>query len=378
MARQAARICRARRRSDHRRSRLQDDEKEEAKRLLRLEDELHKSVISQDDAIKAISKAIRRARAGLKDPKRPMGSFIFVGPSGVGKTLLSKALAEFMFGNPDALIHLDMSEYMEKHTVSRLVGAPPGYVGYEEGGQLTEAIRRRPYSVVLLDEVEKAHPDVFNMLLQIMEEGRLTDSFGRHVDFRNTIIIMTSNIGADLIKGGGGFGFGKHAPENKFESMKTVLMKEIERFFRPEFINRLDDVVVFKPLTKEDLVHIVEFEVAKVAERIKMQGFTLTLDQDAKDFLIEKGYNPDFGARPLRRAIGTYIEDPLSELLLSGDLHEKNVIKATRVGTDEVLVFNNTFVENDDVVVTDTLEGRESDAVKETPPPAESAGTQST
>lgn len=357
---------------------LQKLEKEEAKRLLRLEDELHKSVISQDDAIKAISKAIRRARAGLKDPKRPMGSFIFVGPSGVGKTLLSKALAEFMFGNPDALIHLDMSEYMEKHTVSRLVGAPPGYVGYEEGGQLTEAIRRRPYSVVLLDEVEKAHPDVFNMLLQIMEEGRLTDSFGRHVDFRNTIIIMTSNIGADLIKGGGGFGFGKHAPENKFESMKTVLMKEIERFFRPEFINRLDDVVVFKPLTKEDLVHIVEFEVAKVAERIKMQGFTLTLDQDAKDFLIEKGYNPDFGARPLRRAIGTYIEDPLSELLLSGDLHEKNVIKATRVGTDEVLVFNNTFVENDDVVVTDTLEGRESDAVKETPPPAESAGTQST
>ena len=356
---------------------LQKLEKEEAKRLLRLEDELHKSVISQDDAIKAISKAIRRARAGLKDPKRPMGSFIFVGPSGVGKTLLSKALAEFMFGNPDALIHLDMSEYMEKHTVSRLVGAPPGYVGYEEGGQLTEAIRRRPYSVVLLDEVEKAHPDVFNMLLQIMEEGRLTDSFGRHVDFRNTIIIMTSNIGADLIKGGGGFGFGKHAPENKFESMKSVLMKEIERFFRPEFINRLDDVVVFKPLTKEDLVHIVEFEVSKVAERIKMQGFTLELDQDAKDFLIEKGYNPDFGARPLRRAIGTYIEDPLSELLLSGDLHEKNVLKATRVGKDEELKFNTSYVENDDVKVSDTIEGMESSEESSAPPP-ESAGTQST
>lgn len=356
---------------------LQKLEKEEAKRLLRLEDELHKSVISQDDAIKAIAKAIRRARAGLKDPKRPMGSFIFVGPSGVGKTLLSKALAEFMFGNADSLIHLDMSEYMEKHTVSRLVGAPPGYVGYEEGGQLTEAIRRRPYSVVLLDEVEKAHPDVFNMLLQIMEEGRLTDSFGRHVDFRNTIIIMTSNIGADLIKGGGGFGFGKHAPSDKFESIKTVLMKEIERFFRPEFINRLDDVIVFKPLTKEDLIHIVEFEVAKVAERLKMQGFTLNLDQAAKDFLIDKGYNPDFGARPLRRAIGTYIEDPLSELLLSGELHEKNVISATRIGSDENLKFVNTFVENDDEVISDTIDDLSTDPESSAPPP-ESAGTQST
>ncbi|MBL4808763.1 MAG: ATP-dependent Clp protease ATP-binding subunit [Phycisphaerales bacterium] len=355
---------------------LQKLEKEEAKRLLRLEDELHKSVISQDEAIKVIAKAIRRARAGLKDPKRPMGSFIFVGPSGVGKTLLSKALAEFMFGNADSLIHLDMSEYMEKHTVSRLVGAPPGYVGYEEGGQLTEAIRRRPYSVVLLDEVEKAHPDVFNMLLQIMEEGRLTDSFGRHVDFRNTIIIMTSNIGADLIKGGGGFGFGKHAPDDKFESIKSVLMKEIERFFRPEFINRLDDVIVFKPLTKEDLVQIVEFEVAKVAERLKMQGFTLEIDQPAKDFLIDKGYNPDFGARPLRRAIGTYIEDPLSELLLSGDLHEKNVISATRIGSDEELKFVNTFVENDDVPVSDTIDDDDGDSESNTP--TESAGTQST
>jgi ATP-dependent Clp protease ATP-binding subunit ClpC len=356
---------------------LQKLEKEEAKRLLRLEEELHKSVISQDDAIKAISKAIRRARAGLKDPKRPMGSFIFVGPSGVGKTLLSKSLAEFMFGNPDSLIHLDMSEYMEKHTVSRLVGAPPGYVGYEEGGQLTEAIRRRPYSVVLLDEVEKAHPDVFNMLLQIMEEGRLTDSFGRHVDFRNTIIIMTSNIGADLIKGGGGFGFGKHAPDNKFESMKSVLMKEIERFFRPEFINRLDDVVVFKPLTKEDLVHIVEFEVSKVAERLQMQGFKLTLDQSAKDFLIEKGYNPDFGARPLRRAIGTYIEDPLSELLLSGDLHEKNVLDATRIGTDENLKFNTSWIEPENSAEPDSRQDDIDAQASESTPP-ESAGTQST
>ncbi len=321
---------------------LQKLEKEEAARLLALEAELHKKVISQDDAIKAIAKSIRRARAGLKDPKRPMGSFIFVGPSGVGKTLLSKALAEFMFGDADALVHLDMSEYMEKHTVSRLVGAPPGYVGYEEGGQLTEQIRRRPYAVVLLDEVEKAHPDVFNMLLQIMEEGRLTDSFGRHVDFRNTILIMTSNIGADLIKGGGGFGFGKHTSDNQFENIKTVLMKEIERFFRPEFINRLDDVIVFRPLTRDDLVQIIEYETAKVAERIKEQGIVMTLDQLAKDFLIDKGYNPDFGARPLRRAIGTYIEDPLSEMLLSGELHGKTHVRATRIGTEDKLSFEPT------------------------------------
>ncbi len=349
---------------------LQKLEKEEAQRLLKLEDELHKKVISQHDAIKAISKAIRRARAGLKDPKRPMGSFIFVGPSGVGKTLLSKALAEFMFGDSDALVHLDMSEYMEKHTVSRLVGAPPGYVGYEEGGQLTEQIRRRPYSVVLLDEVEKAHPDVFNMLLQIMEEGRLTDSFGRHVDFRNTILIMTSNIGADLIKGGGGFGFAKHAPDNQFESIKSVLMKEIERFFRPEFINRLDDVIVFKPLTKEDLVQIVEFEVSKVAERLRMQGLNLTLDQSAKDFLIEKGYNPDFGARPLRRAIGTYIEDPLSEQLLSGDLHEKNTLMATKDPNEEALKFETSWVEPPE---SEDSKGSDDDSEK-----PEAAGTQST
>ncbi|MCB9848600.1 MAG: ATP-dependent Clp protease ATP-binding subunit [Phycisphaeraceae bacterium] len=300
--------------------------KEEAQRLLQLEDELHKKVVSQHDAIKAISRAIRRARAGLKDPKRPMGSFIFVGPSGVGKTLLSKALAAFMFGDEDALIHLDMSEYMEKHNVSRLVGAPPGYVGYEEGGQLTERIRRRPYSVVLLDEIEKAHPDVFNMLLQIMEEGRLTDSFGRHVDFRNTVVIMTSNIGADLIKGGGGFGFKRNDAEANFDSIKAILMKEIERYFRPEFINRLDEVIVFRPLTKEDLVIIVEYETSKVRDRLAEQGVQLVLDQSSKDFLIEKGYNPDFGARPLRRAIGQYIEDPLSEMLLSGEFHDKNKV----------------------------------------------------
>jgi ATP-dependent Clp protease ATP-binding subunit ClpC len=233
-----------------------------------------------------------------------MGSFIFVGPSGVGKTLLSKALAEFMFGDEDSLIQIDMSEYMEKHNVSRLVGAPPGYVGYEEGGQLTEQIRRRPYAVVLLDEIEKAHPDVFNMLLQIMEEGRLTDSFGRHVDFRNTILIMTSNIGADLIKGGGGFGFQQANSDRSLREHEEILMKEIERFFRPEFINRVDDVIVFRPLTKDDLVQIVEYEVAQGRQAARGAGHQDSkLTQAAKDFLIEKGYNPDFGARPLRRAI---------------------------------------------------------------------------
>ena len=298
---------------------LQRLEKDEAQRLLELEKELHKKVISQDDAIKAIAKSIRRARAGLKDPKRPMGSFIFVGPTGVGKTLLAKALAEFMFGDEEALVHLDMSEYMEKHNVSRLVGAPPGYVGYEEGGQLTERIRRRPYSVVLLDEVEKAHPDVFNMLLQIMEEGRLTDSFGRNVDFRNTIMIMTSNLGADLIKGGGGFGFQKRTEEANYDNIKVVLAKEIERFFRPEFINRLDDVIVFRPLSKADITSIIDYEVAKVGKRLKAQKIEIAIDEKAKEFLIDRGYNPEYGARPLRRAIGQYVEDPLSEMLLQGD-----------------------------------------------------------
>ncbi|HEX8875750.1 MAG TPA: ATP-dependent Clp protease ATP-binding subunit [Phycisphaerales bacterium] len=298
---------------------LQRLEKDEAQRLLELEKELHKKVISQDDAIKAIAKSIRRARAGLKDPKRPMGSFIFLGPTGVGKTLLAKALAEFMFGDEEALVHLDMSEYMEKHNVSRLVGAPPGYVGYEEGGQLTERIRRRPYSVVLLDEVEKAHPDVFNMLLQIMEEGRLTDSFGRNVDFRNTVMIMTSNLGADMIKGGAGFGFQKRTEAGDYDNIKVVLLKEIERFFRPEFINRLDDVIVFKPLTKADITSIIDYEVAKVSKRLKAQKIEIAIDEHAKEFLIERGYNPEFGARPLRRAIGQYVEDPLSEMLLQGD-----------------------------------------------------------
>ena len=294
-------------------------EEAESARLLQLEDELHKTVVSQHEAVVQVSKAIRKARSGLKDPNRPVGSFIFVGPSGVGKTLLAKALAEFMFGDQDAMIYLDMSEYMEKHTVSRLVGAPPGYVGYEEGGQLTEQLRRRPYAVLLLDEVEKAHPDVFNMLLQIMEEGRLTDSFGRKVDFRNTILIMTSNIGAEIIKGGQSFGFGKREEVQDYDSIKASLMSEVEKFFRPEFINRLDDTIVFRPLVKDDLYHIIDIELAKVAERIRAKGMELELDAQAKDFLIEKGYNPDFGARPLRRAISSYVEDPLAEALLGGE-----------------------------------------------------------
>ena len=309
-------------------------EKEEAQRLLELEKELHKKVVSQDEAIKTVAKTIRRARSGLKDPHRPMGSFLFLGPSGVGKTLLSKALAEFMFGDADALIQIDMSEYMEKHNVSRLIGAPPGYVGYEEGGQLTERIRRRPYSVVLLDEIEKAHPDVFNMLLQIMEEGRLTDSFGRHVDFRNVVFIMTSNIGSELIKGGGpDFGLkprGKGTTEERtYGKIKETVMKELERYMRPEFIGRLDDVIVFRPLGKAQLEQIVEFELKKVTKRLIDHGLRIEITTEAKDFLIEKGTNADFGARPLRRAIEQYVEDPLSEDILRGSFKDKDLIKIT-------------------------------------------------
>ncbi len=302
-------------------------EKHETQRLLELESELHKRVVSQDEAVVAIAKSVRRSRSGLKDPNRPMGSFIFIGPSGVGKTLLARALAEFMFGDEDALIQIDMSEYMEKHNVSRLVGAPPGYVGFEEGGQLTERIRRRPYAVLLLDEIEKAHPDVYNMLLQIMEEGRLTDSFGRHIDFKNVILIMTSNIGADLIKNQAGFGFGKRTAEANYEKMKDMLQKEVERHFRPEFLNRLDDVIVFHALTRHDLVTIVDYELNKVFKRLVKQGYRLDIADSAKEFLIDKGYNPEFGARPLRRAIERYIEDALSENILRGEFKGKNVIK---------------------------------------------------
>jgi ATP-dependent Clp protease ATP-binding subunit ClpC len=315
-------------------------EKQEAQRLLELEAELHKTVVSQNEAINAISKSVRRSRSGLKDPNRPMGSFLFIGPSGVGKTLLARALAEFMFGDADALMQIDMSEYVEKHNVSRLVGAPPGYVGYEEGGQLTERIRRRPYAVLLLDEIEKAHSDVYNILLQIMEEGRLTDSFGRHIDFRNVILIMTSNIGADLIKNQSGFGFGKRTVEANYDKMKEMLSKEIERHFRPEFINRLDSQIVFRALTKEDLTTIVEYELNKVFKRLIEHGLKLDVGDTAKEFLIEKGYSPEYGARPLRRAIEHYIEDPLSEGLLRGEYKRTGVIKIGVLDEDH-LKFDN-------------------------------------
>jgi len=310
-------------------------EKEEAARLLELENELHKKVISQHEAISAVARSVRRSRSGMKDPNRPMGSFIFLGPSGVGKTLLAKTLAEFMFGDEDAMITIDMSEYMEKHNVSRLIGAPPGYVGYEEGGQLTERIRRRPYAVVLLDEIEKAHPDVFNMLLQIMEEGRLTDAFGRHVDFRNVIMIMTSNIGADRITSQDPFGFIKRDDEITYQKMKEMLTSELERNFRPEFINRIDEVVVFHKLTHADMLCIVDLELAKVNKRLKGRGLTIELTSEAKEFLVEKGTDEKFGARPLRRTLSSMIEDPLAEDILRNKYAGKNAIRVTVGGETE-------------------------------------------
>ncbi len=301
-------------------------EKDEVERLLSLENELHKRVISQDEAVSAVARAVRRSRSGLKDQNRPMGSFIFVGPSGVGKTYLAKCLAEFMFGDADALLVIDMSEYMEKHNVSRLIGAPPGYVGYEEGGQLTERIRRRPYSVILLDEIEKAHGDVFNMLLQIMEEGRLTDSFGRHVDFKNAILIMTSNIGAAKITHQEAFGFQKRDDEVDFSKMKETLKGELDNYFRPEFLNRLDEIIVFRKLTHIDLTSIVDLEVDKLAKRLQAKGLELELTQAAKDFLIDRGTDDKFGARPLRRAIEQYVEDALSEQMLRGEYEGSDTV----------------------------------------------------
>jgi len=293
---------------------------EEAARLLNMEGEIHKTLVSQNEAVNAVSRAIRRSRSGMKDPRRPVASFLFIGPTGVGKTLLARCLAEFLFGDEEALIQIDMSEYMEKHNVSRLVGAPPGYVGYEEGGQLTETIRRRPYSVVLLDEIEKAHAEVFNMLLQIMEDGRLTDSFGRRVDFRNAVLIMTSNIGAEVIKNSAGLGFRKRSDELDYQTMKKQLMDEVEKHFRPEFLNRVDDTIVFRSLTPEDLRRIVNLEIGKVRKRLAAQDMALKVTEAAIDLLIQSGYNPEFGARPLRRAIEKHIEDPLSEKILAGDL----------------------------------------------------------
>lgn len=312
---------------------------EEGQRLLQIENALHESVISQDHAITAVAEAIRRTRSGLKKNKRPMGSFLFVGPTGVGKTLLCKALAKFLFGTEDALIHFDMSEYMEKHNASRLVGAPPGYVGYEEGGQLTERVRRKPYSVVLFDEIEKAHPDVFNMLLQIMEEGRLTDSFGRVTNFRNTIIIMTSNAGSDRLRSGGGLGFSSNSEEASYEATRKLTMEGVESTFKPEFLNRLDDIPVFIPLSKDDIKQIVHIELKELHENLADQGLILEIGQDSLDFLVDKGYNEAFGARPLRRAIEKYIENPLSKDILGAKFVGHTVVCAEVDKDEDCLVF---------------------------------------
>ena len=312
---------------------------EESQRLLQMEEELHTTVVSQNEAIETLAKAVRRARAGLKDPKRPIGSFIFLGPTGVGKTLLARALAEFMFGSQEYLVRIDMSEYMERHSVSRLVGAPPGYVGYEDAGQLTEAVRRRPYSVILLDEIEKAHPDVFNVLLQLMEDGRLTDTHGRTVDFRNTIVIMTSNIGAQLIKRASLIGFNMDddsdvGEEDQYKRMSGKVMGELKKAFRPEFLNRIDATVVFRALTRGDIHQIVDMELDQVRERLAEHEVELEMTSDAMDLLAEKGYDPDYGARPLRRAIQDLVEDPLAEKLLTGEFSAGDRIIIERDGDE--------------------------------------------
>ncbi|QVL32606.1 ATP-dependent Clp protease ATP-binding subunit [Telmatocola sphagniphila] len=341
---------------------------DETSRLLKMEDELHGAVVSQDEAIRAISRAVRKSRAGLKDPKRPIGSFIFAGPTGVGKTLLAKRLAQFMFGDENKLIALDMSEYQEKHNVSRLWGAPPGYVGYEEGGQLTEKIRRQPYSVVLLDEIEKAHPDVWNSLLQIMEEGRLTDSFGRAIDFKNTILIMTTNIGAETIINRPDFGFSKYTSKTEdtsYRAMQDRLKEEMNKNFKPEFINRVDDIIVFRSLNIDDLKKIVDIELSKVFKRLREKKLELVMTDEAKELLIEKGTSLEFGARPLRRAIENLLEDPLSEDLLRG----------TFVGKDRITVRAHD-VDGEKKLYFDTGDAAPMQTPPDNPaPPQELAGT---
>ena len=313
-------------------------EEKETQKLLKMEEKMKSAVIGQEEPINVISRAIRRSRAGIKDPLRPIGSFVFLGPTGVGKTLLAQVLAEFMFGSKDALIQIDMSEYMDKFNVSRLIGAPPGYVGYEEGGQLTEKVRRKPYSVVLLDEIEKAHPDVFNLLLQVFEEGRLTDSLGRKVDFRNTIILMTSNVGADMLKKQGSLGFVTPEENISYENMKGRLLEEVKKSFKPEFLNRVDDVIVFKSLTRENLYEIVQLELKGITERLKNKGIELELTKEVIDLFIEKGFDPVYGARPLKRTIQRFIEDPLAESIISGKVKEGSKMKAERDG--DKVVFN--------------------------------------
>lgn len=319
---------------------LQRMEEKETEKLLKMEEELKGRVVGQDEAVTAISKALRRSRADLKDPRRPIGSFIFLGPTGVGKTYLARNLAEFMFGDQDALIQIDMSEYMEKFTSSRLIGSPPGYVGYEEGGQLSEAVRRRPYSVVLFDEVEKAHPDVMNLLLQILEEGMITDSLGRKIDFRNTIIILTSNVGADVIKRQVTLGFGAMSGESDdYGNMRDKILERAKEHFKPEFLNRLDEKIVFHTLSREDLIEIVDLELNTVLKRLADKEITLELEKTAKEFLIEQGYDPNYGARPMRRAVERHIEDPLAEHLLRGDVTSGQVVKVTYEEGEKFLTF---------------------------------------
>jgi len=328
---------------------LQRMEEKETEKLLKMVDELKARVVGQDEAVTAISKALRRSRADLKDPRRPIGSFIFLGPTGVGKTYLARNLAEFMFGDADALIQIDMSEYMEKFTSSRLIGSPPGYVGYEEGGQLSEAVRRRPYSVVLFDEVEKAHPDVMNLLLQILEEGMITDSLGRKIDFRNTVIILTSNVGADVIKRQVSLGFGAMGGgDENYENMRDKIFEKAKEAFKPEFLNRLDEKIVFHSLDREDLIKIVELEIGTVLKRLAEKEIVLELDKKAKEFLTEEGYDPDYGARPMRRAVEKHIEDPLAEHLLRGEVSPGQLVKVTHKKGEKTLAFKAENPEDSD------------------------------
>ena len=320
-------------------------EQEESKKLLNLENDLRAEVIGQDKATEVIAKALRRSRADLKDPKKPIGSFMFLGPTGVGKTLLAKILAKHMFGDSDSIIQIDMSEYMEKFSVSRLVGSPPGYVGYDEGGQLTEAVRRKPYSVVLFDEIEKAHPDVVQLLLQVLEEGRLTDSLGRKVDFRNTILIMTSNVGADILQRDTSMGFGiETTKESEYEKIRDKILDETKRVFKPEFLNRLNDLVIFRSLQRQDMHSIVELELRNLLNRLSAQDIRFELDDRAKSFLIEKGYDEKFGARPLKRAVERYIEDALAECILEGEIKKGELIQVTLNEQEEGLSFNQNNV----------------------------------
>ncbi|MFA7179276.1 MAG: AAA family ATPase, partial [Dehalococcoidales bacterium] len=319
---------------------------DETERLLKMEDALHERIVGQEEAITTISKAVRRARAGIKDPRRPIGNFLFLGPTGVGKTELAKALAEFMFGNEDSLIRIDMSEFMEKFAVSRLVGAPPGYVGFEEGGQLTEAVRRKSYACILLDEIEKAHPDVFNILLQIFDDGHLTDAKGRRVDFRNSIIIMTSNIGAELIRKGSQIGFSSHTDEAKtqqqnYDSMKEKLLGEVKKAFKPEFFNRLDGTIVFHPLNQDQILQIVDLVVGNVTNQLSEREISIEISREAKNFLGKKGYDEVYGARPLKRVIQDLIEDPISEGLLRGSYKSGDTIKVD-LKEDQIVITNSS------------------------------------